>query len=211
MTLSTQFMTMLVMIGMGSFFGAALDTYNRFLQRSKRKSWLTFLNDILFWVVQGLLIFFVLFHVNQGEWRFYIFLALLCGFAAYQSLFKQVYLKMLEKLIVLVISLYKFFVRLFLLLIYKPIQALVTVIISIIVMIGNGLYRILKWLLSIVWFIVRQILKIIMWILLFFWKLFPKPLKNSVEKLYNKLAGKFLTIKNSISKWISRWNKKKEK
>ena len=37
MTLSTQFMTMLVMIGMGTFFGAALDTYNRFLKKKQEE------------------------------------------------------------------------------------------------------------------------------------------------------------------------------
>ncbi|MFD6438251.1 spore cortex biosynthesis protein YabQ, partial [Peribacillus sp. NPDC060186] len=37
MTLTIQFYTLLAMIGMGSCFGAALDTYNRFLKRSKRK------------------------------------------------------------------------------------------------------------------------------------------------------------------------------
>ena len=109
MTLSTQFITMLSMIGMGAFFGAALDTYNRFLQRRKRKSWLVFINDILFWLFQGLFIFFILFHVNQGELRFYIFLALLCGFAAYQSILKQLYLKCLEKLISIVIAVFRLF------------------------------------------------------------------------------------------------------
>lgn len=57
MTLSTQFITMLAMVGMGSFFGAALDTYNRFLKRDTQKHWLVFLNDILFWLLQGLTIF----------------------------------------------------------------------------------------------------------------------------------------------------------
>lgn len=209
MSLSTQFTTMLVMIGMGALFGAALDTYNRFLQRSKRKSWLTFINDILFWVFQGLLIFFVLFHVNQGEWRFYIFLALLCGFAAYQSLFKGLYLKTLEKLIVLVISLYRFLIKLFQVLIYKPIQTLVMFIISAVVMTANGLYKLSIWLLRSIWFIARQIWRLILWFLRLFWKLSPKPLKISVEKLYNKLAGNFKSIKNSISKFISRWKKEK--
>ncbi|WP_371931952.1 spore cortex biosynthesis protein YabQ [Mesobacillus subterraneus] len=97
MTLSTQFLTMLAMIWMGTLFGASLDTHNRFLKRSKRKSWIVFINDILFWVFQGLSIFYVLFSVNMGELRFYIFLALLCGFAAYQSLFKNMYLKVLER------------------------------------------------------------------------------------------------------------------
>ncbi|MFL6554633.1 MAG: spore cortex biosynthesis protein YabQ, partial [Bacillus sp. (in: firmicutes)] len=37
MTLSTQFITLLSMIGMGSLFGAMFDTYQRFLKRPKRK------------------------------------------------------------------------------------------------------------------------------------------------------------------------------
>lgn len=209
MTLSTQFMTMLAMIGMGAFFGAALDTYNRFLQRSKRKSWLTFINDVLFWAFQGLLIFFVLFQVNQGEWRFYIFLALLCGFAAYQSLLKELYLRGLERLIVFSISTYRLMVRLFLLLIYRPIYTLITLIISIVVMIGNALYKLLKWALWLILSIVRQFFKVIMWFLLIFWKLCPKSLKKTVEKLYNKWAGNLQKIKNSIYKWFSRWKKDK--
>jgi spore cortex biosynthesis protein YabQ len=207
MTLSTQFLTMLVMIGMGTFFGAALDTYNRFLQRSKRKNWITFINDVLFWVFQGLLIFYVLFHVNQGEWRFYIFIALICGFAAYQSLFKQIYLKILEILINVVISIYNFFVRLFLALIYKPIKGLVTLLISTIMILSNGLYMVIKWVIRSIWLIIRQILRLMMWFLLLFWKLFPKPLKNSVEKLYNRIAGNLKSIKNSIIKLISKWKK----
>jgi spore cortex biosynthesis protein YabQ len=209
MTLSTQFVTMLTMISMGAFFGVALDTYNRFLQRSKRKSWLTFINDVLFWVFQGLLIFFVLFQVNQGEWRFYIFLALICGFAAYQSLLKALYLKILEQLIVFTISTYKFIVRLVLLLIYNPIKALVLFIVSVVVTIGNGLYTLLKWILSLIWSVVRQLFKVILWFLLIFWKLCPKPLKKTVDKLYNKLAGNLQRIKNSINKFLSRWKKDK--
>ena len=50
MTLSTQFMTMLSMIGMGTLFGAMFDTYQRFLNRPKRKQWIVFFNDLLFWI-----------------------------------------------------------------------------------------------------------------------------------------------------------------
>lgn len=207
MTLSTQFMTMLAMIGMGTFFGAALDTYNRFLQRRKRKSWLVFINDILFWLFQGLLIFSILFHVNQGELRFYIFLALLCGFAAYQSLLKQLYLKCLEKLISIAISVFRFFVRLVHLLVYKPIQILISVLVGTIMMMGKGLFVLLKGSIRCILSIIRLLWIPIMWILLLFWKLLPKGLKKFVEKLYNKLAGNFKIIKNTIIKWIRSWKK----
>src|SRR4051795_10368202 len=202
MTLSTQFMTMLAMISMGVFFGAALDTYNRFLQRRKRKSWLVFINDILFWLFQGLFIFFVLFHVNQGELRFYIFLALLCGFASYQSILKQVYLKCLEKLISIVIAIFRFFVKLVRLLVYKPIQILISVLVSTIMMIGKSLLFLLKGSIRCILSITRVLCMPIMWILLLFWKLLPKGLKKFVEKLYNKLAGNFEIVKNNIIKWI---------
>ena len=210
MTLTTQFMTMLAMIGMGIFFGAGLDTYNRFLKRSKRKSWLVFINDVLFWIIQGLFIFFVLFRVNQGELRFYIFVALLCGFAAYQSVFKVFYLRLLERLIFFVISLIHFFVKMVYLLIYKPIYVVITTLFEIILMIGKGLLVLLKWILMVVLFGIKVLFTPILWILLLVWKLSPKTIKKLVEKIYNKLAGKYRIIKNIITHWFSKWKKDKE-
>ncbi|TXK91444.1 spore cortex biosynthesis protein YabQ, partial [Parageobacillus sp. SY1] len=43
MSLTTQLATMLAMIGMGSWLGAALDTYNRFLKRQDRAHWIVFI------------------------------------------------------------------------------------------------------------------------------------------------------------------------
>ena len=210
MTLSTQFMTMLAMIGMGIFFGAGLDTYNRFLKRSKRKNWLVFINDLLFWILQGLLIFFVLFRVNQGELRIYIFIALLCGFAAYQSLFKGIYSRWLEVLISFVISLLRFFVKVVYLLVYKPIYFVITTLFDLVLMIGKGLLVLLKWLITAILFAIKVLFMPILWILLLIWKLSPKTIKKSVEKIYNKLAGKYKIIKNIIIHWISKWKKDKE-
>jgi len=210
MTLSTQFMTMLAMIGMGIFFGAGLDTYNRFLKRRKRKSWLVFINDVLFWILQSLFIFFVLFRVNQGELRFYIFIALLCGFASYQSVFKEIYLRWLEMLIFFVLSLFRFFVKIVHLLIYKPIYFVITTTFELILMIGKGLLVLFKWIIKAIWFVIKVLFMPIKWILLLIWKLSPKTIKKSVEKIYNKLAGKYKIIKNIIIHWISKWKRDKE-
>lgn len=122
MTLSTQFLTMLSMIGMGALFGVMLDTYQRFLQRPKRKSWIVFINDLLFWIIQALFVFYVLFLANNGELRFYIFIALLCGFAAYQSLLRDIYRKLLELLITAVVAVYRFIKGAIHLLVYKPVM-----------------------------------------------------------------------------------------
>lgn len=189
MTLTTQFLTMLSMIGMGSLFGASLDTYNRFLQRRRRRNWIVFLNDILFWVFQGLSIFYVLFMINEGELRFYIFLALLCGFAAYQSLLKRTYLLILDWLISLAISTYKISVNLFKTLVYRPLQFLFMSAVSLLVLLGKGIFSLLKTTLKILYWILKVAWKPFQLILIIFWKLLPKKIKKVVEKIYNKMAG----------------------
>lgn len=209
MTLTTQFITMLTMIGMGGYFGASLDTYNRFLQRSKRKSWIVFFNDILFWLLQGLSIFYVLFQVNKGELRFYIFLALLCGFAAYQSLFKKAYLRVLEFAIRQAISIYRFSVKIFQVMIYKPIYSLVLALISLLILLGRGLLALVRVIYKVLLFILKVIFKPVEWLGLLMWNILPKNVKNLLEKLYNKIAGVFNHIKNILIRSISSWRKDK--
>ena len=210
MTLSTQFITLLSMIGMGSLFGAMFDTYQRFLNRPKRKQWIVFFNDLLFWIIQALIIFYTLFLVNNGELRFYIFLALICGFAAYQSLFKGIYLRLLEITIKTIIAVINFIKKTFRLLIYKPIVGLIQLIIVIIIAIGRGLLTLVKFISKVLLLIVKIILFPLQKIVLVFWKLLPKSLKKSVEKLYNKTAGNFQRIRNYISKLINRWKNRNE-
>jgi spore cortex biosynthesis protein YabQ len=211
MTLSTQFLTMLSMVGMGSLFGAMFDTYQRFLNRPKRKSWIVFLNDLIFWVIQALAIFYALFLVNNGELRFYIFVALLCGFAAYQSLFKKLYLGLLEFIISTAISIFKFLRSTFQMLIYKPIVGLIQVIIMLLLFLGRGLYTLVKFISKILLFILKTLIYIpLKNIFLILWKLLPKGIKKTVEKLYNKTAGNIKGIKNYMLKWTSKWKNKKE-
>jgi len=210
MTLSTQFLTMLSMIGMGSLFGAMFDTYQRFLNRPKQKAWIVFINDILFWVIQALVIFYTLFIVNRGELRFYIFIALLCGFAAYQALLKGFYRRLLEMAIQTVIALYKFIRSMVQNLIYKPVVGLIQLLIMIILTLGRGLITLVKFIFKVLLFILKIIWFPIQKTLLLFWKLLPKSIKKTVEKLYNKTAGNFKEIMNYIKKWRDKWKRKKE-
>jgi spore cortex biosynthesis protein YabQ len=191
-------------------FGAMFDTYQRFLNRPKRKQWIVFINDLLFWIIQAVIIFYTLFLVNNGELRFYIFLALICGFAAYQSLFKGIYLRLLEITIKTIIAITRFIKKTFQLLIYKPIVGLIQLIIVIIIAIGRGLLTLVKFISKVLLLIVKIILFPLQKIVLVFWKLLPKSLKKFVEKLYNKTAGNFQRIRNYITKLINRWKNRNE-
>jgi spore cortex biosynthesis protein YabQ len=156
MSLTVQFYTMLSMVGMGSLFGVMFDTYQRFLNRPNRKSWIVFFNDVLFWIIQALLIFYVLFLMNNGEIRFYIFIALLCGFAAYQSLIKSIYLRILEMAILTVISVWRFLKRTFQMVIYQPIVGLIHFLIMIILFLGRGLLSLVKFTFKVLLFVVKN-------------------------------------------------------
>ncbi|MGG4266013.1 spore cortex biosynthesis protein YabQ [Peribacillus simplex] len=210
MTLTTQFYTLLAMIGMGSAFGAALDTYSRFLKRSERKRWIVFIHDFLFWIIQGLLIFYVLFLVNEGEFRLYLFLALLCGFSAYQALFKGFYQRFLELLIILVIKMARFITDSVHMLIFLPIKWVIVSVIAIIIGLGKFVLVLLKWAWKILLFILNIFWRPLKWILTHIWNLLPVFVTKNVGKFYNKGKGILLKIKNSISRTLNRWRTKKK-
>jgi spore cortex biosynthesis protein YabQ len=210
MTLTIQFYTLLAMIGMGSGFGAALDTYSRFLNRSERKRWIVFIHDFLFWIIQGLLIFYVLFLVNEGEFRLYLFLALLCGFSAYQALFKGFYQRFLEFLIILVIKLARFIANSVHMLIFLPIKWVIVSILAIIIGIGKFVLALLKWAGKILLFILNIFWRPLKWILTYIWNLLPVFVTKNVGKFYNKGKGILLKIKNSIFRTLNGWKNKKK-
>ncbi|WP_062107760.1 spore cortex biosynthesis protein YabQ [Bacillus niameyensis] len=198
MTLSTQFYTMLAMIGMGSIFGASLDTYQRFLKRGRRKQFFVFLNDILFWVLQGFVIFYVLFLVNYGEIRFYLLLALLCGFAAYQALIKRIYLYMLERIIRFVKATISFIKRLFIILIYRPIKGIVLLLLSVLLFFG----RVCLTLVKVTGTVLLWVLKVIGYPFLLIGKgllyLIPESWKKLFQKVYKLLRQYIILFINFI-------------
>ncbi|WP_059103618.1 spore cortex biosynthesis protein YabQ [Shouchella shacheensis] len=128
MSLSIQFYTMLSMGAMGIWLGAAIDTYARFTPERRTFNMLTAIVDVLFWVMQALFVFYVLFLTNLGEVRVYVFLALLCGYAAYQALFKTLYLRLLHGLLSAVKAIFFFLVHLLNSIVLVPMKWLLQVV-----------------------------------------------------------------------------------
>jgi len=208
MTLSVQFMTMLAMVGIGLFFGISLDTYQYFLKRPVRKRIIVFFHDLLFWIFQALLLFYVLFLVNQGEVRIYIILALLLGFAIYQALFKSVYIRLLKLVISISIRFYHLIVKLLINLIYKPIKSFIFLLISIVVFLYKGLMALAITTVRVLSFILKIIFLPVKWLFSLVWLMLPKQGKKSVEKFSGKMAGYFHKIKKYWITWIT--NRKKQ-
>ncbi|PLT30847.1 spore cortex biosynthesis protein YabQ [Peribacillus deserti] len=207
MTLTTQFYTLLSIIGMGCCFGAALDTYNVFLNRSKRSSWVVFINDFLFWIIQGLVTFYVLFLVNEGELRFYLFLALICGFSAYQALLKKLYLRLLKAWISLTRKIYTFMIRLFSLLFVKPLQWLVFALIGILLSFGKVLFFLAKLILKPILSIIKGLLKPFFWIAKKMINWLPNSVTSRLRALLNRLAVFSRDIHKKWFGWFKRTKK----
>lgn len=205
MSLTTQFYTMLAMVGMGSWIGVALDTYGRFLKRPLRARWVIFINDFMFWVVQGLILFYLLLLVNEGELRIYIFLALLCGYAAYQGLFKQVYLKLLEYLIQTSIRLYNIIIKIGQVMLVRPIRALIQFFIVIVLGILNVIWKLLKWAFQFLYTLVKILLAPLRWTGRLLWKLVPLQIRQFFTRILYKLAGYLKKIKNTLNKLKLWW------
>jgi spore cortex biosynthesis protein YabQ len=211
MTLTTQLYTMLAMVGMGGWIGVALDTYGRFLKRPLRARWVVFINDFMFWVVQGLILFYLLLLVNEGELRIYIFLAVLCGYAAYQSLLKGIYIRILERLIQTSLSVYRFILKVCHIMIVKPIVGLVQLIIVIILGTLNFLWRLIKWAFQILYSLVKILLAPVRFLLQLLWKLVPFTFRNFLTKNIVRLAGFSKKTKNIASKIKAWWLRIKKK
>ncbi|OCA91597.1 spore cortex biosynthesis protein YabQ [Pseudobacillus wudalianchiensis] len=203
MTLTVQFETLLSMIAMGIFFGALLDTYQRFLKRQTRPRVISFFTDILFWCVFGLLIFYCLYQVNFGEVRLYLFLALLCGYSAYQALFKGFYMRLLEQIILTIVNIFLFLKKCFYFLIILPIKLIIKAVITIATIVGQSFLLLAKTTLS----LLLWIGKIVFSPILLIWRFFPEKLQKKATNLKEKLAGFFLSIKNKVMNQANRWKK----
>ncbi|MBO9131310.1 spore cortex biosynthesis protein YabQ [Bacillus sp. 165] len=210
MSLTVQFYTMLSMIGMGAWVGVALDTYQRFLKRSTRKKWIVFIHDILFWIVQALIVFYTLLLMNEAELRFYVFIALACGFAAYQSLLKAWYIRILERIIYICIQTYLFLAKLVKVLIIRPILFLVQVIVAILLFLIKFIQKICFFIFKILKKISFILFKIVAIPLQFIghllWKILPVNVKIFIRK-YAGILQKTAKLKETAQKW---WQKIKK-
>ncbi|MEG6575259.1 MAG: spore cortex biosynthesis protein YabQ [Caldibacillus debilis] len=196
MSLSEQLQTMAAMVALGNWLGASFDTYSRIMGQKKRMAFLVFVNDILFWLIQAFLAFSILYAINEGEVRFYVFLAILLGFSMYQSLFKSLYLFLLNRIIALGKRMFRFFGRVFRLLVAAPVRWIFRLAAAVLFF----LYALVRRLLILVGKLLFAVAKV-----LFFpfqklfrklWLSVPGSIKIRTEKTLHYTAGFFKKIWN---------------
>ncbi|WP_082235816.1 spore cortex biosynthesis protein YabQ [Halobacillus massiliensis] len=196
MTLTTQFMTMISMLAGGVYIGAALDTFNRLFRRRNQKSWLEFLWQPAFWISQAAFLFYILYLVNYGEMRMYVFVAVLCGYSAYRALFQNIFKKVLEVGIKFVTALFRLIKRIFHILILVPVIGVLILLKNVVLLVYRLIYKGIYLGFLVVFTPIMMLLRLI-------WKLFPEKIQNYLHKG----GGLYVKIKNRLS---NKWKKKND-
>ncbi|SHN37458.1 spore cortex biosynthesis protein YabQ [Gracilibacillus kekensis] len=185
MTLSTQFITMITMILSGVYLGASYHTFKRL-----ERLWLTsitwkYLLEILFWLLQAVVLYVILFLINEGILRFYVFLAVICGYAMFKSLFEQVFSRVIGVVFRILHDIYRFIYRTIELLIVKPVVFIITV-----------LFVCITRLFTIIITILVSILKAISWPFKMIFTALAKLIPKNAQKYLHPFYRIYSKIKN---------------
>lgn len=185
MTLTVQFATMIAMVLGGFYLGIIQETFRRFTPYWKEKVIFSYIMEVSFWLTQTVILFYVLFRVNGGEIRVYIFAACLLGFAMYKVFAAGMYKRLLEGIIRVASAIFRFFANLVQALIITPITWIVKLVASIVLWIAGLLASILLFLFKLVFAPIK-------WTLQKLYGLLPEKIQNFLYKL----AGIYSIMKN---------------
>lgn len=192
MTLTLQVKTMLAMIIAGFYVGISLDTFRYFTPLWYNKVVWRYLLEIIFWVMQTTIVFFVLYKVNAGEIRFIIFLAFLLGLSIYKALFATVYNKSLEWFIGVIKRIFRFFWKVIYYVILRPVEATLRILWAIVLFF-------LRLIITPIVFLLRPMKKLLDNFGKKVRKMIPKPILSNLYK-YSRFYG---IIKGTLTKMIT--------
>ena len=91
--MSNQAYVFFIFILNGLIIGILFDIFRILRKSFKTSDFRTNLQDILFWIITGLILLYSIFKFNNGELRTYIFLGVFLGVVIYMLLFSRIFIK----------------------------------------------------------------------------------------------------------------------
>ena len=83
----------------GMFIGFLFDFFRILRKIFKTKNLITYIEDILFWILTGISIIFCMYKFSDGSLRLFMFLGLIFGIIIYMLTFSKIIMKIFVKLI----------------------------------------------------------------------------------------------------------------
>lgn len=90
---TNQAFLFLVFVINGLIIGFIFDVFRILRISFKTKDFVTYIEDIMFWIISGLIVLYSIFVFNNGEIRFFIFLGIVIGIILYITLFSSYIIK----------------------------------------------------------------------------------------------------------------------
>lgn len=91
----------------GIAIGILFDFFRILRRTIKTSNIITYIEDILFWILTGVLILYNIWYFNNGEIRVYMFLGIIIGLLIYMSTLSNIVVKLFTKILRSVIKVLK--------------------------------------------------------------------------------------------------------
>lgn len=91
----------------GVIIGVLFDFFRILRRTIKTANIITYIEDILFWILTGILILYNIWYFNNGEIRIYMFLGIIMGILIYISTLSSILIKTFSKILDTIIKVLK--------------------------------------------------------------------------------------------------------
>lgn len=88
----------------GVTIGILFDFFRILRRTIKTSNIITYVEDVLFWILTGLLILYNIWYFNNGEIRIYMFLGIILGVLIYMSILSNILIKIFSKILQIIIK-----------------------------------------------------------------------------------------------------------
>lgn len=88
----------------GVTIGVLFDFFRSLRRTIKTSNIITYIEDILFWILTGLLVLYNIWYFNSGEIRIYMLLGIILGVLIYMSTLSNILIKIFSKILRIIIK-----------------------------------------------------------------------------------------------------------
>ena len=91
--ITNQAYLFLIFVINGIIIGLLFDLFRILRLSFKTKDFITYIEDIIFWIMTGAIVLYSIFAFNNGEIRFFMFFAMVIGIVLYMTIFSNYVIK----------------------------------------------------------------------------------------------------------------------
>lgn len=114
----------LIFLVNGVIIGLFFDFFRILRKSFKTKDFMTYFEDFIFWILTGAIILYTIFKFNNGEIRFYMFIAIAVGVVLYMILFSSYFIK----INMFIINIFKKIIKKIFIISNIPVKALIKIL-----------------------------------------------------------------------------------